>query len=465
MVCASSMFGDTIVALSTPPGRSGIGVIRMSGPDCRAILARIFNPVRGGRDFPDRVAVYGKVVDSAQAKTIDDGIAVVMRGPASYTGEDVVELSLHGSPTVLEFVIRLMCRHGARPATPGEFTRRAFLNSKLDLVQAEAVIDLIDSTTPAAAEEARARLDGTLTGEIQGLSSAIKDIIAEIEAYIDFDEDDEQPPPLFEPALRDVLRQMESLQETADAGRIQREGMATVIVGKPNVGKSTLFNALLGGDRVIVTPFPGTTRDPVDAQLALGGSWFVLWDTAGIRPGPDSIEEEGIRRTLCRIHEADLVLVVLDASSPLDAEDRNVLSACAGKKVVVVLNKKDLGMVVDTENEEFGVAPISRVAVSGKTGEGIDGLKQIISGLGEEMGDIGALPSRGSLTRRGAILIEAASNPIRELVRQMDKGERPGPEVVSLELRRSLGPLQELTGERVDEGILERIFERFCVGK
>ena len=465
MANPSGMFGDTIVALSTPPGRSGIGVIRMSGPDSLSILAKIFNPSKSGANFPDRSAVYGTVVDSGQSKAIDDGIAVVMRGPASYTGEDVVELSLHGSPTVLDLVIRLLCRHGARPATRGEFTRRAFLNSKLDLVQAEAVIDLIDSATPAAAEEALARLDSSLSREIRGLSSAIKDVIAEIEAYIDFDEEDEHVPPKSEPALREVLRRMEVLQETAGAGRIRREGMATVIVGRPNVGKSTLFNALLDADRVIVTPFPGTTRDPVDAQLALGGSRFVLWDTAGIRPDPEPVEEEGIRRTLRRIDRADLVLVVLDGSSPLDADDSEVLDACVGKNTVVVLNKTDLGMVVNTEDAGLGPVAISRVTVSGKTGEGMERLRQIISGLGEEMAGAGTLRSRGSLTRRGVVLMEAAANPIRGLLRQVDNGERPGPEIVSLELRRSLAPLEELTGERVDEGILERIFERFCVGK
>lgn len=456
---------DTIVAISTPPGYSGIGVIRMSGPDSLAILEQVFQPIGCNKDLSDRTAVYGTVSDPALGKVLDDGIALVMRGPSSYTGEDVVELSLHGSPVVLDMVAHTLVRLGARPAARGEFTRRAFLAGKLDLVQAEAVIDLIEAIGPAAAEEARARLDTTLSQEIRALSNSIKDIIAELEAHIDFDEDDLEPVPQPESALREVLSRMETLTHAARAGRIQREGIRTVIAGKPNVGKSTLFNALVRADRMIVTPYPGTTRDPVEDYLLLDGMTFVLSDTAGIREDPEPVEEEGIHRSRSRMEQADLVIWVLDGTTAPDQEDLAVGRACANKPSVIVLNKMDLGLVANPADPKLGPQSIPRVALSAKTGEGLHSLESLLIDLGRKLGVDAAPGASGALSRRGLLLVEAAETPLQELVVQLGKGHAIGPEIMSLELRRALAPLEEITGERTDEGVLDRIFERFCVGK
>ncbi|MFH1115493.1 MAG: tRNA uridine-5-carboxymethylaminomethyl(34) synthesis GTPase MnmE [Pseudomonadota bacterium] len=456
---------DTIVAVSTPPGYSGIGVIRMSGPDSRDILANIFMPSHGRTQIPDRKALHGTVVDPQSKLVLDDGIALVMQGPRSYTGEDVVELSLHGSPVVLDLVLRLLVRQGARPATRGEFTRRAFLAGRLDLVQAEAVIDLIEAAGPAGAEEARSRLDGSLSNRIVDLSAALKDIIAVMEAHMDFDDDDEDPAPDPEPSIRKVFAKMQALGELSELGRVRREGIRTAVVGKPNVGKSTLFNALLRADRAIVTPYAGTTRDTLEERLVLGGVALNLCDTAGIRKHPDPVETEGIRRTEEQMAAADLILVVLDGSCAPDAEDAAVLARCREERTVVVINKTDLGLVVKSGDPALGPAGRPRMAVSAKTGEGLDALRRILAESAQDMASLAPEQHAGGLNGRCLLLLEAAMVPLKTLLDDFAEHAIITPEIVSLEVRRALGPLEEITGERADEGILERIFERFCVGK
>jgi tRNA modification GTPase len=453
---------ETIVAISTPPGYSGIGVIRMSGPGSLAILAKVFHPVGHTSDFPNRTAVYGTVCDPEHGTVLDDGIALIMRGPASYTGEDVVEISLHGSPVVLDMVVRTLVKLGARPAARGEFTRRAFLAGKLDLVQAEAVIDLIEANNPAAAGEARVRLDATVSQEIRAVSDAIKDVVAELEAHIDFDEDDLEPAPQPVSALSQVLIRMEKLLQAAQVGRMRRQGIETVIAGKPNVGKSTLFNALIRTDRMIVTPYPGTTRDPVEDRLLLDGMSFVLSDTAGIREDSEPIEEEGIRRSRNRIDQADLVLWVLDGTSGPDKEDIAVGQACFNKPTIIVLNKVDLGLMADLADSRLGPQSVPRVALSAKTGEGLESLELLLCRMGREFG---VTADRGALGRRGQLLVDAAQPPLKDIVDRLGAGEAITPEIMSLELRRVLSLLEEITGESVDDGVLDRIFERFCVGK
>lgn len=465
MSSLSPQFGATIVAQSTPPGFSGIGVIRMSGPDSLPILKTVFRRLHENEEIAERHAVYGHIVDPDTGEVIDDGIALVMRGPFSYTGEDLVELSLHGSPVILDTVIRILVRLGARMANRGEFTRRAYLNGRLSLIQAEAVIDLIEATSLSGVKEAGARLRSELSSDIRELSNRLKDIVVELEAYIDFDEDEEGPVPMPQSAVRETLEKMEALMSNAEHGRVRREGIRVVISGKPNVGKSTLFNALLKSERMIVTPHPGTTRDPVDERLILEGIPFVVSDTAGIRDNPEPIEEEGIRRTSERIDSADVVVAVLDGAAGPDSQDREVLKACRERPTVVVLNKTDLGLALETDDSFFGPHDTPRLALSAKTGVGLAELEQVMVGLGRDIMDLSTLESPAALNRRCLMLVEAATIPLRDLLHRWEENEPTGPEIVSLELRRALENLEEVTGERADEGVLERIFERFCVGK
>jgi tRNA modification GTPase len=466
MPLQANTYSDTIVALSTPPGFSGIGVIRLSGSRSLELLRSVFSPSAIDAEITNRTAIHGVLIDPLTGRKLDDGIAIFMQGPGSYTGEDVVELSLHGSPVVLDSVVQLLVRLGARPATRGEFTRRAFLAGKLDLVQAEAVIDLIESTGPAAAEEARGRLDQSLSLEIRDISNLLKDIVADMEAHIDFDEDDEEPVPNPESAIRAIFQRMRDLQRRGEMGRVCREGISTVIVGKPNVGKSTLFNALLRTDRMIVTPYAGTTRDTVEERLILGAATFSLCDTAGMRNNPEPIETEGIRRTEERIEAADLVLVVIDGSAPPDDEDATVLAACKGKEVMLVFNKMDLGRTTVTDDPEMASTHNPPVMVSAMTGQGLDRLRDLLTEFGAHSTTPPGGSISGNLNRRCLLLMEAAMIPLREILLALEReSEVVAAEIVSLELRRALGPLEEITGERVDEGILDRIFERFCVGK
>ncbi len=447
---------DTIVAISTPRGYSGIGVVRLSGPDSIQILTQIFKPTAAD-GFNDRTAVHGNLVDG-DGRILDDGIAVYMKGPASYTGEDMVEISLHGSPVILDAAVGLILASGARMAQRGEFTRRAFLNSKLDLLQAEAVVDLIESKTEGAAREARLRLDKGMSSRIASITSTLKDIVAELEAHMDFDEEDENPAPDPESRLASLIPEFTALQRSVESSRMHRDGIRVVIAGKPNVGKSTLFNSLMGSDRVIVTPYPGTTRDPVDDFLVLNGVGFLLCDTAGMRQEPDPIEREGILRTQQRIDSADIAIVVLDGSAPLDEEDERVLCTCSEKASITVLNKADLGLVADS-----GVALLQGTAIpiSARTGFGIQELEEQLRIAGSTLfsSDAGSLLSSWCVQP-----LTSAEQHVRATLDGLQT-KSMAPEIIALELRKALEYLEEITGEKADDGILDRIFERFCIGK
>jgi tRNA modification GTPase len=453
---------DTIVALSTAMGYSGVGVIRISGPESVAILRRVFFPLSGADDFPDRMAVYGKFVRPETDTVLDDGIALVMQGPHSYTGEDTVEITLHGSPIVLDLAVRTIIELGARLAGRGEFTRRAFLSGKLDLIQAESVIDLIEAGAPAAAMEARAGVDKGLTREVTKIWDALKDLLSTLEAHIDFDEDDLEPAPEIVAPLNRVRSSVEDLVKRGSYSRVRRQGIKTVIAGKPNVGKSTLFNALLRSERMIVTPFPGATRDFVEEPLLLEDVCFLLTDTAGIRDGSDPVEAEGIRRTRGRVDEADLILIVIDGGSPLTDDDMEVFEACSDRRAIVVVNKSDLPQVSGLGEAIPIKGTEAFIHVSARNGVGIHELEERLLNIGREL--MGPNDKAG-LNQRCFLLLEAVAETLGNLSEYLGAGSVIHPEMVSMELRTALGYLEEMTGERIDEGILNRIFERFCVGK
>ncbi len=456
---------DTIAAQSTTPGYSGIGVIRISGPDSIPLINEVFRPsITSDSGLPDRKAIYGRFVSTSDGSTLDDGLVVVMRGPNSYTGEDVVELSLHGSPVVLDQALKIILAYGARLATRGEFTRRAFLNGKLDLIQAEAVIDLIMASSPSAVEEARSRLDRGLSHEVREIVTTLTDMIAEIEANIEFAEDMETETPTHESALTDVQTKMRRLVQSGVSGRYRREGIRVAIVGKPNVGKSTLFNALLGEERMITTPHPGTTRDAVSENIVINGISFVICDTAGLRDDPDPIEEEGIRRTRDWIDRSDLALLVVDVSVPLDDYDQWAYDSCGDAPKIMVFNKTDLPSAsIDTTR--FTARDVISAPVSAKTGAGVDSLKDAMFEQGSRILSSSEYSMSCGLNQRGVALVESASRKIDAMLEQVSTGHNPDAEILSLELTGALKDLLEITGEQVDETVLDRIFERFCVGK
>ena len=460
-----TMQADTIAAVSTAPGHSGIGVIRISGPDSIPLIGRVFRPANCSfRRFPDRQAIYGRFVASNEGTVLDDGFVVVMRGPNSYTGEDVVELSLHGSPVVLHQALMTILAYGARQATRGEFTRRAFLNGKLDLLQAEAVIDLIMASTSCAVDEARSRLDRRLSSEVQHAIDNLTDIIAEVEANIEFAEDleTENPAPLN--SLLEVQATLRRLTDSAASGRYRRVGINIVIVGKPNVGKSTLFNALLGEDRMIATPYPGTTRDAVSEKIIIDGTLFTVCDTAGLRDDPDPVEEQGIKRTRDWIEKADLALLVIDASLPLDDYDQWAYNSCGSLPKILVLNKADLPSA-SIDLSRFNATGATNVRVSAKTGTGLDFLRAAIFDYGSRILSSGDYSLGCGLNQRCLVLVQSASGKIDAILELLTAGNGPVPEILSLELNSALQDLLEITGADVDESVLDRIFERFCVGK
>ncbi len=462
------MFGreyenDTIVALSTPPGRSGVGLIRLSGPQAISIVSSLFKSAQlGDIELLDRRAHYGFLTEPESRRFIDDGIAVVMRRPNSYTGEDVVELSFHGSPVILQKAINLILSSGARLAHRGEFTRRAFLSGRLDLIQAEAVVDLIDSETLAQADDARSRIDCILSKDISLISSELKDIAAELEAFLDFDDDEEGERPHPVPGLASVLNKTESLLKGSRSGRFRNKGLTAVITGKPNVGKSTLFNALVGSDRMIISPIPGTTRDPVSEKAYINGVAITLGDTAGVRNQPELIEKQGIERTMKWLGESDMAIVVLDVSEPLDEDDRMVLKSVESKPRIFVLNKIDK----ETSREEpvlEQASPDSILRLSAKTAQGIDQLSRKVSSMAESIQGTAQFHEKGCLNDRALILMEAAHENMKNALEAL---EQVGPlEMVSFEIKSACDKMDEITGQKFTDDVLDRIFDRFCVGK
>jgi tRNA modification GTPase len=457
---------DTIVAIATPAGRGGLGVVRLSGRDAARIAGEL---VGRTTPFGPRHATLARLArgdGSVANPPVGDAVVVtVFPRPASYTGDDVAEISAHGSPVVLATIVRRAVQAGARLAEPGEFTLRAFLNGKIDLVQAEAVADLIDSVTPLQARAAFDQLEGTLTSAIATIEAELFDLTARLEASLDFPEEGYH---FIEPGgasagLSRVVAGIDRLLADAARGRLVREGAQVVILGAPNVGKSSLFNALLNANRAIVTPVPGTTRDLLVERAEIGGLSLALVDTAGVRPAGDVVEEEGVARTRGAMAVAELAIVVIDRSRALDGNDREVLEGTASRPRVVVLNKIDLPSGLDAAWIDDPAARHA-VEISVRTGEGLD---QVPDAMRRALtaGDAHRDPPMVTNIRHVTLLERARSHLLSAgAALEASKGTLPE-EFLLADLQEASLHLQEITGRRTADDVLRHIFQRFCVGK
>ena len=455
---------ETIAALATPLTVSAIGVIRLSGRDAVAVAGRLFTGFDGAplECCPARRMCLGKVRDPGDGCALDEALAVVFPGPDSYTGEDVVELHCHGSPPVLREILRLLYAQGAKPAQPGEFTRRAFLNGRMDLAQAEAVIDLISAETADAARNAAAQLDGALGRAIGGVIQSITDICAHFWALVDYPEEDvpHLPDTDIASVIRDGAATLRRLEATYERGKYLREGVPCVLVGKPNTGKSSLLNAMLGYERAIVTRQPGTTRDIIVESLHIGGHWLRLSDTAGLREAAqDEAERLGLARARRAVQDARLLFAVLDGSETPDERDSAVLDLVSGRDAVVLVNKDDLPRRVNLDYLQTRFKHVC--PVSALTGKGLDAL----DGAVQQLLDDGKVRCDGAVLTnlRHAHSVSRAADALASAASALAGGVTA--DVVLTDLEASLFALGEITGSNLSAEIIDGVFQRFCVGK
>jgi tRNA modification GTPase len=455
---------DTIAAISTPPGRGGIGIVRLSGPEAASIAAQLVRPHQTLEHAHARLADVRDPAD-ADGPCIDEALVTFFAAPNSYTSEDLVEIAAHGSPVVLELLLRRALELGARLAEPGEFTQRAFLAGRLDLTQAEAVRDLIDAQTLTQARQASSQMGGALSRRAAPAKQSLVELIALLEAGIDFAEDDIDVTPQAEIARRieEITPPLASLEASFARGRIVHDGLTMAIVGRPNVGKSSLFNRLVERDRAIVTASPGTTRDLVSERISIGGIPIELVDTAGFREGARELLEEaeqlGIRRSHEALADAALVLIVLDATQPLNDEDRRLLAAVDGRPAIVALNKSDL-VANEKDSASISEPAAPTISTSALTGEGISALRERILALATG----GAAAEPGLLTNlRQHQAVATALSALADAAKA-NAGGIPH-EMILLDLYRALWALDSLTGQTTSDDILNLIFSSFCIGK
>lgn len=454
---------DTIAAIATPPGEGGVGIVRISGPDVWAISDALFRPLDktpvSQRDHG--TFAYGKVVDS-DGSEIDTGLALVMRAPKSYTCEDVVEIQGHGGAVGMRRILRRVLEAGARMAEPGEFTKRAFLNGRIDLLQAEGIFDLIRARSDRAASAAMEQMEGKLSQQFDGIYDAFLEVAANLETTLDFVED-ELPDDVFS-GIADLLDRtfsdLDSLLDTWDEGRLLREGARVVILGRPNAGKSTLLNALLGFDRAIVSSTAGTTRDTIEEGFVLDGIPLRIIDTAGLRETDCEIEAEGIRRAEAHSEEAHLSIYLIDASQPVDEEDRMRLEKLDPERIVIVLNKVDQGNLMS----DFEFPLPDPVYASLISGQGVGELKKAMAESLEKGADLQAPPHAVISERHRQLLIQS-HREARQARDYLDKNVEENAVLAAEHLRSALEFLGQVTGRMYHEELLDNIFSRFCIGK
>lgn len=453
---------DTIAAIATIQAPSAIGIVRLTGPDTRRILDGVFAPANGrpmSAQTP-RKLVFGRALDRSGG-VIDEALAVLFPGPNSYTGEDCAEIHCHGSPVVLDEVLAAAFARGARQARGGEFTQRAFLSGRMDLIQAESVADLIDAESAGAARNAVGQLQGRMSRSVGGIYDALMDVVSRFYAIVDYPDEEIEPlqQAQIEQTLAESAERLDALLATFSRGRLLKSGVPAVILGKPNAGKSSLLNALLGYDRAIVTDIAGTTRDTVEEKVLVGSVLLRLCDTAGIRDAADTVERLGVERAQQAAQRAELALLVLDGSAPLTREDEEAIAAARrARRMLVLVNKADLPQVLDTAALRVRFGEV--IPLSARSGAGVDALCRAVEEL-----------FAGGETPRGELLTNArqAESAQRALdaVRRAEQALRSGfsPDAVLTDAEEALEALAEFSGKRVRDDLVATIFSRFCVGK
>ena len=454
---------DTIAAISTPAGESGISIVRLSGKDALNIAKKIFKPLKDKKleEAASFSTHFGFIVDPKNKEIIDEVIVGVMRAPSTYTREDIVELNCHGGPVPVRRTLELLIEGGARLAEPGEFTKRAFLNGRIDLAQAEAVIDVIKARTEEGLKAAVSQLKGNLSNKIKELAGALTGACVMIEANIEFPEEEIETTDLngVKKNLINILKEINRLVATAESGKLLREGVKAAIVGRPNVGKSSLLNELLEEERAIVTHIPGTTRDIIEETINIEGIAFVLTDTAGIRASNDFVEKKGIERSLKSLEEADLLLVMFDGSTGLSKEDYEIMNLAAGKKVIIVVNKTDLKQKIDAA-KTFKEKKAVNISIKNKTG--LSQLKKAMVQAVREKSPAGRENIIITNTRHKHLL-QKAGEAVERAIDSIKKGMSE--EFPAVDIREALDHIGEITGRVSTDDILNKIFSNFCIGK
>ena len=462
-----SGFQDTIAAIATPLGKGAIGVIKISGEDALPILKKLFKPKSSRCAFESRRVYYGEIVDPRTGEPVDEVLCVYMKAPYTYTREDVVEIYAHGGPFLLRKILELVLLSGARPAKPGEFTLRAYLNGRIDLAQAEAIHELISARSEEALKLALRNLKGGLSQKIRPLREKLFDILVQLESSIEFPEEDIDPKGYEEIARMiedEILPVIEELIRAYDQGRIYKEGIALVLAGKPNVGKSSLMNALLNEERAIVTPVPGTTRDFIEEEALIEGMPVRLVDTAGLRMTEDPVEKIGVERAKKKLKEADLVIWMGDASCLPDEEDKKIFTELSHYNFLAVVNKIDLepNFLAEWENffKNLGVGEWLKISV--REGKNLELLRKkiaekVFKAHGKDIPEVAPnLRQKASLEKAREFLLSA-----------LEQLRSPSclPEIVVLEIKEAVNSLEEIIGKITSEDVLDRIFSTFCIGK